>query len=90
LSELLHAVDRLLVREALLFSARLRQPRDVPDDEKRAYVESCLKMCGLEMYADAIVGSLGVEHRKRTTIAVELAAKVSIPRSACLHEVHAR
>lgn len=33
-------------------------------------------MCGLEAYADAIVGSLGVEHRKRTTIGVELAAKV--------------
>ena len=35
-------------------------------------------MCGLEAHADAIVGSLGVEHRKRTTIGVELAAKVSI------------
>ena len=33
-------------------------------------------MCGLETYADAVVGSLGVEHRKRTTIGVELAAKV--------------
>lgn len=38
-------------------------------------VETCLKMCGLEAHADAIVGSLGVEHRKRTTIGVELAAK---------------
>lgn len=35
-------------------------------------------MCGLEAYADAVVGSLGVEHKKRTTIAVELAAKVCI------------
>jgi hypothetical protein len=33
-------------------------------------------MCGLDKYADAVVGSLGVEHRKRTTIGVELAAKV--------------
>ncbi|THH12068.1 hypothetical protein EW145_g234 [Phellinidium pouzarii] len=63
------------VREALLFSAKLRQPRSVPVAEKEAYVEMCLKMCGLEAHADAIVGSLGVEHRKRTTIAVELAAK---------------
>ena len=39
-------------------------------------VETVLKMCGLEAYADAIVGSLGVEHKKRTTIGVELAAKV--------------
>ncbi|KAG6897004.1 hypothetical protein C0992_004715 [Termitomyces sp. T32_za158] len=63
------------VREALLFSAQLRQPPDVPLEEKKAYAEKCLKMCGLEAYGDAIVGSLGVEHRKRTTIAVELAAK---------------
>lgn len=41
-------------------------------------VEKCLKMCGLEAYGEASVGSLGIEHRKRTTIAVELAAKVSI------------
>ena len=32
-------------------------------------------MCGLEAYADAIVGSLNVEYKKRTTIGVELAAK---------------
>ncbi|KAF9027004.1 ABC transporter [Hymenopellis radicata] len=63
------------VREALLISAKLRQPVSVPLAEKEAYVDQCLKMCGLEDYADAIVGSLGVEHRKRTTIAVELAAK---------------
>ncbi|TFK38227.1 pleiotropic drug resistance ABC transporter [Crucibulum laeve] len=63
------------VREALLFSARMRQPTSVPLAEKEAYVETCLKMCGLEAYADAAVGSLGVEHRKRTTIGVELAAK---------------
>ncbi|KAG0701470.1 ABC-2 type transporter-domain-containing protein [Suillus ampliporus] len=63
------------VREALLFSANLRQPQSVPLAEKEAYVDKCLQMCGLEEYADAIVGTLGVEHRKRTTIAVELAAK---------------
>ncbi|KAG2054926.1 pleiotropic drug resistance ABC transporter [Suillus hirtellus] len=63
------------VREALLFSANLRQPQSVPHAEKEAYVGKCLQMCGLEAYADAIVGSLGVEHRQRTTIAVELAAK---------------
>jgi hypothetical protein len=32
-------------------------------------------MCGLEAVADASVGTLGIEHRKRTTIGVELAAK---------------
>ncbi|KAF9228275.1 pleiotropic drug resistance ABC transporter [Gyrodon lividus] len=63
------------VREALLFSAKLRQPESVPMAEKEAYVDKCLKTCGLEAYADAIVGSLGVEYKKRTTIGVELAAK---------------
>ncbi|KZT04946.1 pleiotropic drug resistance ABC transporter [Laetiporus sulphureus 93-53] len=66
------------VREALLFSAKLRQPASVPLAEKEAYVEKCLKMCGLENHADAIVGSLSVEHRKRTTIGVELVAKPSL------------
>ena len=42
-------------------------------------VEKCLEMCGLEAYADAIVGTLNVEYRKRTTIAVELVAKVCRP-----------
>ena len=63
------------VREAILFSAVLRQPQNVPMVEKEAYVDRCLLMCGLEKYADAVVGTLGVEHRKRLTIAVELAAK---------------
>ncbi|KAK6996716.1 pleiotropic drug resistance ABC transporter [Favolaschia claudopus] len=63
------------VRDALLFSAKLRQPASVPWAEKVAYVEKCLKMCGLDAVADASVGSLGIEHRKRTTIGVELAAK---------------
>ncbi|KAI0318674.1 ABC-2 type transporter-domain-containing protein [Amylostereum chailletii] len=65
----------MTVRESLLFSAKLRQPPSVSLAEKEAYVETVLKMCGLEAYGDAIVGSLGVEHRKRTTIGVELAAK---------------
>ena len=63
------------VREAILFSAVLRQPRDVHMADKEAYAEKCILMCGLEKYADAIAGTLGVEHRKRLTIAVELAAK---------------
>ncbi|KDQ56611.1 hypothetical protein JAAARDRAFT_296169, partial [Jaapia argillacea MUCL 33604] len=37
--------------------------------------ERCLEKRGLQDFADAIVGPLGVEHRKRTTIGVELAAK---------------
>lgn len=39
-------------------------------------VEECIQMCGLEPYADAIVGTLGCEQLKRTTVGVELVAKV--------------
>ncbi|KAF8598979.1 pleiotropic drug resistance ABC transporter [Ceratobasidium sp. AG-I] len=67
------------VREALLFSAELRQPKSVPMAEKRAFVEEVIKMCAMESYADAVVGTVGeglnVEQRKRLTIGVELAAK---------------
>ena len=67
------------VREALAFSAILRQPVTTPRKEKLDYVEDVIKMLGMEEYADAIVGVLGeglnVEQRKRLTIGVEIAAK---------------
>jgi ATP-binding cassette subfamily G (WHITE) protein 2 (SNQ2) len=67
------------VREALRFSADLRQPFDVPQEEKYAYVEEVLSLLEMEDMADAIIGDpesgLAVEQRKRVTIGVELAAK---------------
>jgi ATP-binding cassette subfamily G (WHITE) protein 2 (SNQ2) len=72
-------LESTTVREALMFSALLRQPASVSIEEKRTYVEEVIKMCEMESYADAIVGTpehgLGVERRKRLTIGVELAAK---------------
>lgn len=35
-------------------------------------------MCGLQAFSNVIAGSLGVEQKKRLTIAVELAAKVGL------------
>ncbi|KAG5994055.1 ZEB2-regulated ABC transporter 1 [Claviceps lovelessii] len=67
------------VREALNFSATLRQPAHVPTEEKLAYVEEVIKLLDMTEYADAVVGipgeGLNVEQRKRLTIGVELAAK---------------
>ncbi|KAG8929230.1 hypothetical protein FRC02_005825 [Tulasnella sp. 418] len=67
------------VREALIFSAKLRQPSTVPMHEKEAYVDEVVRLCGLKAYEHAIVGQVGeglnVEQRKRLTIAVELVAK---------------
>lgn len=67
------------VREALRFSADLRQPFETPKSEKFAYVEEIISLLELENLADAIIGTpetgLSVEERKRVTIGVELAAK---------------
>ncbi|KAL9111781.1 MAG: hypothetical protein Q9227_003840 [Pyrenula ochraceoflavens] len=67
------------VREALTFSALLRQPASVSKEDKLAYVEEVLNTLEMTSYADAVVGvpgeGLNVEQRKRLTIAVEMAAK---------------
>ncbi|RAK73142.1 pleiotropic drug resistance family ABC transporter [Aspergillus fijiensis CBS 313.89] len=67
------------VREALQFSALLRQPAHLSRKEKLDYVDEVIKLLGMEAYADAVVGvpgeGLNVEQRKRLTIGVELAAK---------------
>lgn len=67
------------VREALNFSALLRQPAHVPRAEKLAYVDEVIKLLDMEEYAGAVVGvpgeGLNVEQRKRLTIGVELVAK---------------
>jgi ABC-type multidrug transport system ATPase subunit/ABC-type multidrug transport system permease subunit len=67
------------VREALNFSAFLRQPAHISRDEKLSYVNEVIKLLEMTEYADAVVGvpgeGLNVEQRKRLTIGVELAAK---------------
>lgn len=67
------------VREALNFSALLRQPSHIPRQEKLDYVNEVISLLEMEEYANAVVGvpgeGLNVEQRKRLTIGVELAAK---------------
>ncbi|KAH8695317.1 ABC-2 type transporter-domain-containing protein [Talaromyces proteolyticus] len=67
------------VREALEFSALLRQPPKYTREEKLAYVDEVVKLLDMEAYVDAIVGVVGeglnVEQRKRLSIGVELAAR---------------
>ncbi|PWZ02396.1 putative ATP-binding multidrug cassette transport protein [Testicularia cyperi] len=70
------------VREALRFSAYLRQSFDIPKEEKDQYVEDIIELLELSDLAEAIIGypgfGLGVGDRKRVTIGVELAAKPSM------------
>ncbi|TEA11023.1 Protein SNQ2 [Colletotrichum sidae] len=70
------------VREALEFSALLRQSRDTPDEEKLRYVDTIVDLLELHDIEHTLVGrpgaGLSVEQRKRLTIGVELVAKPSI------------
>lgn len=70
------------VREALEFSALLRQSRETPRAEKLAYVDTIIDLLELHDIADTLIGEVGaglsVEQRKRVTIGVELVSKPSI------------
>ncbi|RSL66120.1 hypothetical protein CEP54_003898 [Fusarium duplospermum] len=70
------------VREALEFSALLRQSRDTPREDKLKYVDTIIDLLELHDLADTLIGEVGaglsVEQRKRVTIGVELVSKPSI------------
>lgn len=72
-------LETTTVREALEFSALLRQPSTTPRAEKLAYVNEVIKLLDIQEYADTVVGILGeglnIKQRKRLTIGVKLAAK---------------
>jgi ABC-type multidrug transport system ATPase subunit/ABC-type multidrug transport system permease subunit len=65
-------------REALTFSAFLRQGVDVPDSFKYDSVNECLDLLDLHPIADQIIRGSSVEQMKRLTIGVELAAQPSV------------
>lgn len=75
-------LETTTVREALQFSAMLRQPKSTSKKEKYEYVEEVIKMLNMEDFSEAVVGvpgeGLNVEQRKLLTIGVELAAKPAL------------
>lgn len=75
-------LETTTVREALRFSAYLRQPESVSIQEKNDFVEEVIQMLNMEDFSEAIVGNpgegLNVEQRKLLTIGVELAAKPAL------------
>lgn len=70
------------VREALEFSALLRQPKELSQEEKLAYVDTIIDLLELHDISDNLIGSVGaglsIEQRKRVTIGVELVSKPKI------------
>ncbi|KUF78768.1 Pleiotropic drug resistance protein ABC superfamily [Phytophthora nicotianae] len=70
--------DASTFREALTFSAFLRQDADVPDSQKYDSVNECLDLLNLHPIADQIIRGSSTEQMKRLTIGVELAAQPSV------------
>ncbi|KAJ2151382.1 ATP-binding cassette transporter snq2, partial [Coemansia sp. RSA 562] len=72
------------VREALRFSAQLRQPATTSIAEKNAYVERVIYLLDLGDIADCLIGEpdsregISLEERKRLTIGIELVSKPKI------------
>ena len=52
-------LDTSTVREALEFSALLRQPQEYQRKERLAYVDHVIRLLDMEPYADAVVGVPG-------------------------------
>ncbi|EFQ96657.1 opaque-specific ABC transporter CDR3 [Nannizzia gypsea CBS 118893] len=67
------------IREALQFSALLRQPSSISEAEKLQYADEVIDILEIRDVADAIIGvpgeGLNIKQRKRLTIGVELAAR---------------
>ncbi len=74
-------LNTMTVREALEFSALLRQPPKYSEAQKLHWVNSVLSLLDIDRdgFADAVIGvpgeGLNIEQRKRVTIGVELAAR---------------
>ena len=71
------------VKEALMFSARLRLDSSVSDSQVKQYVDEVIGIVELLPIQNKMVGmpkvsGLSVEQRKRLTIAVELVANPSV------------
>ena len=69
-------------RECIMFSAKLRMPRDTSDAEHEALTESMLRELGLEACSNVLVGGGGSlvpgisgGERKRTSVGVELVTR---------------
>ncbi|KAI9730851.1 MAG: GTPase-activating protein [Cirrosporium novae-zelandiae] len=75
-------LETTTVREALRFSALLRQPKSTSKKEKFEYVEQMIKLLRMEGFAEAVVGvpgeGLNVEQRKLLSIGVEMVAKPAL------------
>ena len=72
-SDVVH--DRLSVREALLYAAKLRLPSDTRREERAAAVDDVLGELRLDDHQETLIASLSGGQRKRVACGVELIGK---------------
>ncbi|KAK8562189.1 hypothetical protein V6N12_049236 [Hibiscus sabdariffa] len=75
--------SQITVRESLIYSAFLRLPKEISEQEKMTFVDQVMELVELDNLNDSLIGLPGItglstEQRKRLTIAVELVANPSI------------
>ncbi|PXF46399.1 ABC transporter G family member 2 [Gracilariopsis chorda] len=71
-------VEEATVREALLFSAKLRLPKSITLKEKMDKVENVLAMLRLEPYQHVLVKALGAGEKKLLTMGVEVVTEPKV------------
>eukprot|EP00158_Paraphelidium_tribonemae_P007562 Partr_v1_DN28287_c0_g1_i1_m76207 putative ATP-binding cassette, sub-family G (WHITE), member len=76
-------LQTMTVREAVMMSARLRLPQDIPLEEKQQRVENLLSLLQLTKCANTVIGSsmqkgISGGERKRTAVAMEMVTGPSL------------
>lgn len=71
-------VEEATVREALLFSAKLRLPKSMALKEKMDRVDKVLEMLRLEPYQHVLVKALGAGEKKLLTMGVEVVTEPKV------------
>ena len=71
-------MDSSTVREALEFSALLRQRSSSSKAKRLAYVDEVIDTLGMTELQNVLIRSLSLEQKKRVTIGVELCARPSL------------
>lgn len=80
-------LDTSTVREALEFSALLRQPPEYKREERLAYVDHVISLLDMEQYADAVVGvpGSGLNVERELTLPLQLFITLIIIRTQATH-----
>ncbi len=70
--------DELTLDQAMMFSARMRLPRDMSDEERWEHINRLIDLLELHDRRDTRIGSLSGGQRKRVSIGIELLSQPGV------------